>query len=139
MRVSSASCWGPNVGGRTAIGCECEVCRSDDLATSDPQLRGPAVHRRDGAPDDLIDTSPDLRQQALREGLTRCDAIVFTHHHVDHVFGLDYVPRFVPSCRPSSISTPGTALENLHRVYPHIFEAEKNINPSFVATLRPHA
>ncbi len=127
--------------GVPAIGCECEVCRSDD--PRDVRTRTSAALRftdRDGAARTiLIDTSPDLRQQALREGLTRCDAIVFTHHHVDHVFGLDEVRRFNAVMQaPIDLYAEERTLENLHRVYPHIFEAEKNINPSFVATLRPH-
>ena len=42
----------------------------------------------------LVDTSPDLRQQALAHGLTRVDAILFTHSHADHILGLDEVRRF---------------------------------------------
>jgi phosphoribosyl 1,2-cyclic phosphate phosphodiesterase len=39
----------------------------------------------------LVDTSTDLRQQALRAGLDRVDAVIYTHHHADHIFGLDDV------------------------------------------------
>jgi phosphoribosyl 1,2-cyclic phosphate phosphodiesterase len=42
----------------------------------------------------LVDTSPDLRQQALTHGLTRVDAVLFTHSHADHILGLDEVRRF---------------------------------------------
>ena len=42
----------------------------------------------------LIDTSPDLRYQALREGIGRVDAVLFTHTHADHVFGLDDLRSF---------------------------------------------
>jgi len=127
--------------GVPAIGCDCEVCRSDD--PRDVRTRTSAAVRftdRDGTPRVLlIDTSPDLRQQALRENLTRCDGIVFTHHHVDHVFGLDEVRRFNAVMQsPIDLHAEERTLENIHRVYPHIFEAEKNINPSFVATLVPH-
>jgi phosphoribosyl 1,2-cyclic phosphate phosphodiesterase len=42
----------------------------------------------------LIDTTPDLRLQALNNNLRKLDAILFTHSHADHIFGLDDVRRF---------------------------------------------
>jgi len=87
----------------------------------------------------LIDAGPDLRQQALRAGLTRCDGIFFTHNHVDHIFGLDEVRRFnAVMQRPVDIYADANTLESLRRVYKHIFDREQNVNDSFVATLVPH-
>ena len=37
----------------------------------------------------LIDTSPDLREQLLRTGTQRLDAVVMTHGHADHLHGID--------------------------------------------------
>jgi phosphoribosyl 1,2-cyclic phosphate phosphodiesterase len=37
----------------------------------------------------VIDTGPDFREQALRTGLTRIDAVFYTHAHADHILGLD--------------------------------------------------
>src|SRR5262245_4631073 len=82
--------------GVPAIGCSCAVCTSAD--PKDNRLRTSAVLRFAdpwGAERAiLLDAGPDLRQQALRAGLTRLDAILFTHNHVDHTFGLDEVRRF---------------------------------------------
>jgi phosphoribosyl 1,2-cyclic phosphate phosphodiesterase len=74
------------------IGCSCETCRSTD--PRDRRLR-PSIHLAltTGA-SILVDTSTDLRQQALSNGLTRVDAILFTHSHADHILGLDEVRRF---------------------------------------------
>jgi len=74
------------------IGCACAVCTS-----SDPRDRRsrPSIHIdvQDG-PSILVDTSTDLRQQALVNRIARVDAILFTHSHADHVMGLDDVRRF---------------------------------------------
>lgn len=127
--------------GVPVIGCDCEVCQSPDprdkrtrcaacILFTDPVGLQRVI---------LIDTSPDLREQALRHKLARCDAIVFTHNHVDHTFGLDEVRRFNALMQaPIPIYADRHTMEFLHRVYGHIFQREKNVNDSFVATLLPH-
>jgi phosphoribosyl 1,2-cyclic phosphate phosphodiesterase len=127
--------------GVPVIGCDCEVCRSDD--PRDARTRCSACLQFSDALGQprtiLLDTSPDLRQQALRHNLSRCDAIIFTHNHVDHTFGLDDVRRFNAVMRaPIPIYADAHTMEFLHRVYRHIFDRENNINDSFVATLLPH-
>jgi phosphoribosyl 1,2-cyclic phosphate phosphodiesterase len=126
--------------GVPVIGCECAVCRS--LDPRDNRMRSSACLRFVDASGQqrviLIDASPDLREQALRQKLTRCDAIVFTHNHVDHTFGLDDVRRFnVLMQSPIDVFAESHTFEHLHRVYKHIFERHKNVNDSFVATLVP--
>ena len=74
------------------IGCECTTCRSSD--PHDVRLRPSIVIHVDEGPAILVDTSTDLRQQALTHRLTRVDAILFTHSHADHVMGMDEVRRF---------------------------------------------
>jgi phosphoribosyl 1,2-cyclic phosphate phosphodiesterase len=127
--------------GVPAIACDCAVCTSAD--PRDRRLRtGAAVEFTDGAGQErvvLIDATPDLRQQALAAGLRRCDAIVFTHNHVDHTFGLDEVRRFnVVQQSPIDIYAETHTMEHLRRVYQHVFDSERNVNASFVATLIPH-
>ncbi len=127
--------------GIPSIGCRCEVCQSTD--PRDKRLRTSAAIRFVDDTDQprtiLIDASPDLRQQVLREGLDRCDAILFTHNHVDHTFGLDEVRRFdVTMQAPIDIYAEPRTMDHLGRVYQHIFKREQNINDSFVATLVPH-
>lgn len=73
------------------VGCSCRVCASDD--PHDKRTRA-SVLIRHGNRNILIDTSPDLRQQALREGITGIDAVLFTHSHADHVNGIDDLRGF---------------------------------------------
>ena len=123
------------------MACSCDVCTSDD--PRDSRLRpSMCIQFVDATGQErvvLIDTSPDLRQQSLREKLHRCDAILFTHNHVDHTFGLDEVRRFNAVMKqPIEIYAERHTLDHLHRVFQHVFEPHKNVNDSFVATLVPN-
>ncbi|MBR3579212.1 MAG: MBL fold metallo-hydrolase [Bacteroidales bacterium] len=70
------------------IGCHCPVCTSTD--ERDHRLRTSALVEVDGV-NILIDAGPDLRQQLLRCGVTRLDALLLTHEHKDHTGGIDDV------------------------------------------------
>ena len=74
------------------IGCECAVCRSTD--PRDKRLRPSIYIDVPGHAAILVDTGPDLRQQALTNGLKRIDAVLYTHAHADHIMGLDELRRF---------------------------------------------
>jgi len=67
-------------------GCPCRVCRSEDPRNR--RLRQSIWIQR-GEASLLVDTATDFREQALRYGIARIDALLFTHHHADHIFGLD--------------------------------------------------
>jgi phosphoribosyl 1,2-cyclic phosphate phosphodiesterase len=126
--------------GVPAIGCDCAVCTSAD--PRDNRLRtGAALEFVDALGHSriiLLDCTPDLRQQALRANLRRCDAVLFTHNHVDHTFGVDELRRFnVVQDAPIEVYAEAGVMEHLKRVYKHIFEQERNVNKSFVATLIP--
>jgi phosphoribosyl 1,2-cyclic phosphate phosphodiesterase len=106
--------------GVPAIGCDCAVCRSPD--PRDRRTR-PSILIEVNGVSILVDTSTDLRMQALANDLRRVDAILFTHSHADHVFGLDDVRRFNQMQR-SSISCYGDAatVESLRRVFSYAFD-----------------
>ena len=74
------------------IGCTCAICRSTD--PRDKRLRPSIYIAVDGGAGILVDTTPDLRQQALTHSLARLDAVLFTHSHADHILGLDEIRRF---------------------------------------------
>jgi phosphoribosyl 1,2-cyclic phosphate phosphodiesterase len=72
--------------GIPVIGCECETCVSQD--SKDKRLRTSAYIETDGLKL-LIDTSIDFRQQMLKNKLSDVDSVLYTHHHVDHIYGMD--------------------------------------------------
>src|SRR5580698_9863484 len=72
--------------GVPTLACHCRVCTSED--PHDNRLR-PSVLLTRARQAVVIDTTPDFRLQALRIGLERLDAVVFTHAHADHILGFD--------------------------------------------------
>ena len=68
------------------IGCGCPVCRSDN--SKNRRTRASALVGLPGG-NLLIDTSPDMRGQLLREDIGVIHAVLYTHEHADHIFGLD--------------------------------------------------
>lgn len=78
--------------GVPCIGCECEVCRSDD--PRDKRTRPSVLVRLAGGEMVLIDTTPELRVQSLAVGLKRVDTVLITHGHADHVMGMDDLRSF---------------------------------------------
>jgi phosphoribosyl 1,2-cyclic phosphate phosphodiesterase len=77
--------------GIPVIGCDCEVCRSDD--PRDRRTRTSALVRLDDHVI-LIDTATELRSQALANDVRRVDAVLMTHAHADHTGGFDDLRRF---------------------------------------------
>ncbi|WP_047236542.1 MBL fold metallo-hydrolase [Chromobacterium subtsugae] len=77
--------------GTPAIGCRCATCLSDEPRNRRTRA---SAYVRVGELGFLIDTGPDLRQQALREGLSRLDAVLYTHPHADHLNGIDDLRAF---------------------------------------------
>jgi phosphoribosyl 1,2-cyclic phosphate phosphodiesterase len=108
--------------GVPTIGCFCEVCRSSD--PRDNRLR-PSILVRYGGRNVLIDTTPDFRAQALRAGIERLDAILYTHSHADHILGLDDVRPFNYRQRaPIPIFAMEETLDAIRRVFCYAFGDE---------------
>ena len=74
------------------IACECAVCLSTD--PKDKRLRTSIYVDVPDRQRILVDTSPDLRQQAITHRIMRVDAVIYTHSHADHILGLDELRRF---------------------------------------------
>jgi len=106
------------------IGCTCAVCRSAD--SRDRRTRPSIYVAVDGGPSILIDTSTDLRMQALTQGVTKVDAILFTHSHADHIMGMDEVRRFnaVKGGPIPAFADERTAAD-LRRTFSYVFDPPK--------------
>lgn len=104
------------------LGCQCAVCTSDD--PRDTRTRC-ACYVQVGDVGILIDTGPDFRHQALRENVERIDAVCYTHHHFDHVVGLDDLrPYFFENGTTMPCYAHPDTAGVLRRNYDYIFGAD---------------
>jgi phosphoribosyl 1,2-cyclic phosphate phosphodiesterase len=105
--------------GVPTVGCTCPTCTSDDprdnrLRTSIwIECRGTSI---------VIDTSNDFRTQCLRAGIRTLDAVVYTHHHFDHIAGFDDIRAFnFTQRKPMSIYGMPDTLANIRRIFEYAF------------------
>lgn len=105
------------------IGCTCRVCQSP--APEDKRYRASIVVTQDDGTQVLVDTTPDLRSQALAWQLTRVDAVVYTHSHADHIFGLDELRRFIALRGGGTLTVYGDeyTLAELTRIFTYAFDS----------------
>jgi phosphoribosyl 1,2-cyclic phosphate phosphodiesterase len=103
------------------IGCDCEVCLSDD--PRDKRLRTGLMVENDGRRM-VIDVSADFRQQALREKIDRLDALLITHCHADHVFGLDDIRPINFRRGPIPVYGSEDTWRGVRRIFSYIFDGE---------------
>ncbi len=111
--------------GVPTLGCTCAVCHDAMQPGSKNRRTRPSIRIEYNGHTVLIDTGPDFHAQALRESVTRVDAVFYTHHHADHILGMD-------DLRPLSFKNPGdlplyadsTTAAALRRVFGYTFRAE---------------
>ncbi len=119
------------------VGCGCKVCRSAD--PRDKRTRVGALIETDGGTHILIDTPPELRLQLIAAGVTRVDAVLYTHDHADHTHGIDDLRALTirrPGAEPLPIYGAADTLESLGRKFSYIFD--DNVRP-LPGTSKPEA
>lgn len=105
--------------GVPVIACDCKVCKSKNA--KDKRLRSSVMINVDNQTF-VIDTGPDFRQQMLRENIQKVDAVLFTHHHKDHVAGMDDVRAFNHKWKKDMSIYCNTITEKaLHKEFPYVF------------------
>ncbi len=113
------------------IGCECRVCKSSNPRNK--RLRSSILLDYAGTRL-LVDSTPDLRQQALRENIADIDAIVYTHCHLDHVSGFDDLRAFCWHHEsPLPLYASAETMQVLRTMYPWAFSPDN----TYLGYVRP--
>ncbi|MFO7669335.1 MAG: MBL fold metallo-hydrolase [Bacteroidales bacterium] len=109
--------------GVPVIGCRCPGCTSDD--ENDKRLRSSILVEQDHTVI-VIDTGPDFRQQMLRAGVNRLDAVIYTHEHRDHIGGLDDIRAYNFLQKSSmDIYAEERVIRALDSTFPYVFAEKK--------------
>ncbi len=122
--------------GVPTIGCDCPVCQSSD--PRDRRLR-PSIMLSYKERHVLIDTTPDFREQALREKITHLDAVLYTHTHADHILGIDDLRPLTYHHKPGKLplyATPANCafIRNMFR---YIFDADYKFGGLPLVEMKP--
>lgn len=106
--------------GVPVIGCNCDVCLSEN--EKDKRLRTSILVQWNNL-NLVIDSGPDFRQQMLRFGVNKLDALIFTHPHKDHIAGMDDIRAFNFTQKTRiPIYTNLLTLEGLKRDFYYVFD-----------------
>ena len=120
--------------GIPVIGCRCAVCLSDHPHNQRTRCSALLSY---GKYNILIDTSTDLRQQALREDIRRVDAVFYTHSHADHLHGIDDLRGFnLHTRKPIPLYGSEQTLMTIRNSFSYIFD--KSEPTSYIPRLELH-
>ncbi|MBI5875625.1 MAG: MBL fold metallo-hydrolase [Deltaproteobacteria bacterium] len=110
--------------GVPVIGCKCSICISRDIKNK--RTRSSLLVTANNK-NILIDTSTDLRHQALSHNLERIDAVLYTHPHADHIHGIDELRSFnMIQKRPIPCYGSGFTINRIRDVFNYIFTNNEN-------------
>jgi phosphoribosyl 1,2-cyclic phosphate phosphodiesterase len=109
--------------GVPTIGCDCAVCHSSD--PHDRRTR-PSILVEYGGKSVLIDSTPDFREQAIREQICKLDAVLYTHSHADHILGLDDLRPLSFRHKPNKLPLYARpeAADFIRSTFRYIFDAD---------------
>lgn len=111
--------------GVPTLGCTCAVCLDAHLPGSPNRRTRPSICLEYNGHNVLIDTGPDFHAQAIREQLTRVDAVFYTHHHADHILGMDDLrPLSFRHTEALPLFADASTAEVLRRVFHYTFRVD---------------
>lgn len=120
--------------GVPTLGCPCRVCHSAD--PHDKRLRPSILLSRNGH-NVVIDTTPDFRQQAMRAGIDRLDAILLTHGHADHVLGFDDIrPYNIRQRAALPVYGNEDTFQIIRRIFSYVFDDKPTLSTVPSVTLK---
>ncbi|HEX8235509.1 MAG TPA: MBL fold metallo-hydrolase [Abditibacteriaceae bacterium] len=105
------------------IACDCDVCRSNDLCNK--RLRS-SILVEEGDTRVLVDSTPDLREQFLRAGITTLSGVLWTHSHNDHIIGLDDLRPITDKCGYIDGYANEETMTRLKVVFDYVFVEGRN-------------
>lgn len=112
-------------------GCQCDVCLS---GTEHNQRFRPSALLSINGKQILIDTSPDLRMQALKNGIQKLDGVILTHAHNDHTAGLDDLRSFYRTKEPVHLMMSHATYDEVKNRFFYFFDPAKlsiSLRPNF--------
>ena len=124
--------------GVPTLGCGCAVCQDARLPGSRNRRTRPSLRLEYNEHTVLIDTGPDFHVQAIRERISQVDAVFYTHHHADHILGMDDLRPLSfrhADALPLYADEPTAAA--LHRVFGYTFRKEDRYPTSARVRINP--
>lgn len=130
LRVAVLGCGAS--GGVPVLGCDCAVCASSNPKNKRSRV---SILLQSATTSILVDTSPDMREQALRERIKKIDAIIYTHDHADHLHGIDDVRSFNYALNaPLPVYSDVQTLDSITKRFNYVFLQSK---PAALQWYRP--
>ncbi len=122
--------------GVPTIGCDCAVCHSSD--PRDRRTR-PSVLIEYAGRSVLIDSTPDFREQAIRENIRQIDAVLYTHTHADHILGIDDLRPLSYLHKPNRLPlyAKPEAVDFIRNMFRYIFDEAYKFGGLARVELRP--
>ena len=108
------------------INCDCFTCQSTNIKNKRTRS---SIFFETKETKILIDTTPDLRQQCLKNNIKKLDAIIYTHDHADHVAGIDDVKQLCENKKPIDVYIDDHTFTSLGKRYDYIFNPSQPFCP----------